>query len=120
VPVDANGNVNLYDTGSRPERFIPAWKLLDPSFDPAQLAGNLVLIGGTAEGLRDFKPTPLDGAMAGIEIQAQILEQIINGQYLLRPDWINWFEIGNVALLGLVMIVLTRWVGALWTAVVGG
>ena len=120
VPVDANGNVNLYDSGSRPERFIPAWKLLDPSFDAAQLAGNIVLIGGTAEGLRDFKPTPLDGAMAGIEIQAQILEQIINGQYLLRPDWINWFEIGNVALLGLVMIVLTRRVGALWTAVVGG
>ena len=120
VPVDANGNVNLYDTGSRPERFIPAWKLLDdPSFDPGQLAGNIVLIGATAEGLKDFKPTPLDPAMVGVEIQAQILEQIISGQYLLRPDWINWFEIGNVALLGLVMIVLTRRVGALWTAVVG-
>ena len=65
VPVDANGNVNLYDTGSRPERFIPAWKLLDPSFDPAQLAGNLVLIGATAEGLKDFKPTPLDSCHGG-------------------------------------------------------
>ena len=44
----------------------PLWKLLDPSFDPPRLAGGLALIGGTAEGLKDFKPTPLDGDMAGI------------------------------------------------------
>ncbi len=55
VPVDANANLILYDSGARPERFIPIWKLLDPSFDPSQLAGNIVLIGGHGGGAQGFQ-----------------------------------------------------------------
>jgi adenylate cyclase len=119
VPVDAHGNLTLYDSGTQATRFMPVWKLLDPSFDVSQLAGNIVLIGATAEGLKDFKPTPLDPAMAGIEVHAQVIEQIINGQLLQRPDWAYLPEYAAIILLGLVMIVLTHRVGALWTALVG-
>src|SRR5215469_1951514 len=119
VPVDANGNVILYDTGSEDARFIPIWKVLDPSFDVSQLAGNIVFIGATAQGLRDFKPTPLDPNMAGVEIHAQILEQIINGQYLQRPDWAFLPEFASIIVLGLIMIVLPPLLGAAWTAFVG-
>lgn len=119
VPVDASGNVILYDSGSQKGRFIPIWKILDPGFDVSQLNGNIVLIGSTAEGLRDFKPTPLDPNMAGIEVHAQILEQMINGQFLQRPDWASWIEYLTIILLGLIMITLTHRLGALWTAIVG-
>jgi adenylate cyclase len=119
VPVDANGNVILYDSGSEDARFIPVWKVLDPGFDVSQLAGNIVLIGATAQGLRDFRPTPLDQNMAGVEVHAQILEQMINGQYLQRPDWAYWAELAFIAVLGLLMVVLTHRLGAFWTAVFG-
>src|SRR5215469_8792777 len=119
VPVDANGNVILYDTGSEDSRFIPIWRVLDPSFDVSQLAGNIVFVGATAQGLRDFKPTPLDPKMAGVEVHAQILEQIINGQYLQRPDWAFLPEFAAIIVLGLIMIALPPLLGAAWTAFVG-
>lgn len=119
IPVDAHGNLLLYDTGFRPERFIPAWKVLAPDFDPSLVAGQIVLIGATVEGLRDYKPTPLDPAMAGIEIHAQVLEQILGGQYLQRPDWAHGAETLGLGVIGLVMIVFVHRLGALWTAVVG-
>jgi adenylate cyclase len=120
VPVDANGNVLLYDSGEKDKRFIPIWRILDPAFDAAQLAGNIVLIGATAQGLRDFKPTPLSPNMSGTEVHAQILEQMINGQFLSRPDWAHGAELVFIGVLGLLMIVLTHRIGALWTALVGG
>jgi len=119
APVDAHGNLTLYDSGTQAARFIPVWKIFDPGFDASRLAGNIVLIGATAEGLRDYKPTPLDPAMAGIEVHAQIIEQIIDGQLLQRPDWAYLPEYATIILLGLVMIALTHRVGALWTALVG-
>jgi adenylate cyclase len=119
VPVDQNGSVILYDSGKQDDRFIPIWRILDPSFDVTQLSGRIVLIGGTAEGLRDFKPSPLDPVMAGVEVHAQILEQMINRQFLQRPDWASWLEYAGLVLLGLIMIVLTHRLGAMWTALVG-
>jgi adenylate cyclase len=119
VPVDPNGNILLYDTGYRPQRFIPAWKMLTPEFDPALVAGKVILIGATVEGLRDYKPTPLDPAMAGVEIHAQVLEQIIGGQYLRRVDWAGGAEKIFLGLLGLILIVLIRRYGAFWSAMAG-
>ena len=85
MPVQADGDLILYHSGPRAERYVPAWKLLDPGFDASQLAGSILLMGATAQGLRDFKPTPLNPAAAGIEIHAQLVEQIIAGQFLRRP-----------------------------------
>ena len=50
-------------------------------FDPARIDGHLVLIGTTVEGLKDIRATPLAPVMPGVEIHAQILEQII-GKHL--------------------------------------
>src|SRR5207248_9051667 len=74
VPVDARGEILLYDSDTRPERFISVAKFLAPDFDLSIFAGRIVLIGSTAEGLRDFKSSPLNPSMAGVEINAQILE----------------------------------------------
>jgi adenylate cyclase len=118
VPVDRAGNLPLYDTGPRPERFIPAWKVLTPDFDPQQVAGHIILIGTSVEGLKDTKPTPLDPVMAGVEIHAQLLEQILGSQYLQRPDWASGAEILLLLALGLILILLLHRLGAVWSAAV--
>ena len=43
---------------------------------PDRIAGKLVLIGTSAVGLRDVKTTPIDPAMSGVEVHAQVLENI--------------------------------------------
>jgi adenylate cyclase len=115
VPTDANGAVRLYDSGHRPQRFVPAWRILDGDFDPAAVAGRIVLIGGAAAALEDIKSTPIEPVIAGVEIHAQVIEQILGGQFLQRPDWIEGAELLYLAALGLILIFAIRAVGALWS-----
>ncbi len=117
VPVDATGEILLYDSNSRPERFISVAKFLAPDFDPSLLAGQIVLIGSTAEGLRDYKSTPLNPSVAGVEIHAQLLEQILGSQYLQRPDFAFGAEFVFLLVFGLALTLLIRPLGAFWSAV---
>ena len=51
IPTTPRGELWLYDTGHRPERFIPAWQVLEGTFDQSQVAGDIVFVGATAAGL---------------------------------------------------------------------
>lgn len=116
VPVDSRGQILLYDTNTRPERFLSIARFMQPNFDASQLANTIVFIGSTVEGLKDIKATPLDRAMAGVELNAQILEQIINGQFLSRPDYTYGVELVGLALFGIALILMLHFLGALWAA----
>jgi len=113
VPTDPKGNLLLYDSGHVAERFVPAWQVLEPDFDPARVGGQIVLLGTTVEGLKDVRATPLDPAMAGVEVHVQALEQMLSGTYLTRPDWATGVEVLYLAIFGLVLILALRKVGAL-------
>lgn len=104
IPVDGRGQLLLYDTGARAERYFSAAALFEDGFDPARVAGRIVLVGATVEGLKDIRATPLSPVMPGVEIHAQILEQILSGTYLSRPYNAGWIELIYLALFGLVLM----------------
>ena len=119
IPTDENGQMLLYDTGPRAERFVPAWQTLEGTLPPEIFAGKIVLIGATATALYDVRATPLSPYSPGVEIHAQLIEQVVSGAYLYRPDWAKGAEILYMALAGLLMIVLIRRTGAVGAATVG-
>jgi adenylate cyclase len=119
VPTDADGALRVHFTTHQPERFVSARKILDGSVDPDLIKGNIVLIGTTAEGLKEFRPTPLDPAAAGVEIHAQLLEQMLLGDYVQRPDWARGAEIAFMLEIALVLVLLLPRIGARWTFVLG-
>lgn len=108
VPTTYDGSILLYDSGHKPERFFSLADVMDPDFDPSIVAGRIIFVGASVEGLRDFKPTPLFANMAGVEIHAQIAEQIISGTYLERPYWAFVVEGMGLAVLGLVLTILAQ------------
>ncbi len=108
VPVTAKGEILLYDTGHRQERFVSVADLMAPDFPAERIAGKLVFLGASAEALQDLRATPLSPAMPGVEIHAQIAEQVLSGAYLLRPDWTEGAELAFLAGLGLAFIALAR------------
>lgn len=119
VPTDADGSVWIHFTPHEPERFVPAWKILDGSVDPGLIKGNIVVIGTSAEGLKEFRPTPLDPAAAGVEIHAQLLEQMLLGDNVERPDWARGAEIAFMLEIALVLVLLLPRIGARWTFFLG-
>ena len=118
VPTDSQGRiwVRYANEISQP---ISAWRLLSGDFDPAALAGKIVLLGSSAAGLSRPQPTPVLGVAPALQIRAQILETLISGEFLYQPDWAKGAEILSLILLGLLLIwLLPRW-GALWCALIG-
>lgn len=118
VPTDPSGRIWLYDTGPVPERLVPAWRVLDGSAPADRLEGHIILIGTSAAGLKDIRPSPLDPAAPGVVLQAQLVEQILTGRYLHRPDWADGAEFVFILALGGIVLWITalRRASAAWAA----
>jgi adenylate cyclase len=123
IPTDGEGRLWLHYTRTMAERFIPAWAPFDPDFPRELVEGFIVLVGTSAAGLKDQRSTPVDPVVAGVEIHAQALEQVLLqgfglGTFLVRPDWGDGAEIVYLVVMGLALALLLPWLGALWCAVI--
>ncbi len=72
----------------------------------------LVLIGTSAIGLRDIKTTPIDPAMSGVEVHAQILESVLSKSVLTYPNYAIGAELAAAVIIGLAIIALGPVLGA--------
>jgi adenylate cyclase len=120
IPTDPQGRFWLHFTKHEPGRYIPAWKVLAEDFDPDTVAGQIILVGTSAPGLYDTRSTPLDASIPGAEIHAQAIEQILSGDFLKRPDFADGLELAYMLVLGLIVIVMLRTLGAVVSLAVGG
>lgn len=112
VPTDNEGRVWLYDSGPVSERRVAAWRVMTGEFEPGLIAGNIVVVGTSAAGLEDLHSTPLAATMSGSEVQLQVIEQILTGDFLQRPDWAKGAELTMLLLIGLVVTIATARLGA--------
>ncbi len=85
-------------------RNISAVELLAGKVAPDSLLNKLVLVGLTGSGLNDRRMTPLRESVAGIEIQAQLLESMFDGRMLLRPWWMKWAELVSLLVVGALIV----------------
>jgi adenylate cyclase len=118
IPTDPNAELWLYDTGHRPDRFISAADVLDGK--PIDVANSIVFVGTSAAGLRDLRSTPLVPAIPGVEIHAQMAEQILTGVLIERPVWAEDVEFLALFVLGAAMIILLPKLGPTGCSILGG
>ena len=87
-----------------PARFVSATDVIAGTVDRDHIAGKLVLFGVTGIGLLDQQATPLGERMSGMEIHAQVLENIFDGNLLTRPHWMRGAETALIAVLGALLV----------------
>jgi adenylate cyclase len=112
LPVDSNGLVWLNMSKHDPKRYISAGDMLAGKVAPETVAGKIVLVGTSATGLFDQKPTAVDAAIPGVEIHAQFLENMVAGAALKRPDYALGMEATLTLLVCLAMIAAVPIMGA--------
>ena len=83
-----------------------------------RINGAIVIIGTSAIGLRDIVATPVAASMPGMRVHAEILDQVIGGTFLSRPDWAKGAEVSLAFLLGILLIASVRGAGALAAAAI--
>jgi adenylate cyclase len=105
VPTDGRGRFWVYFNKRDPARSVSATDVLNGRVAPDRLRGRLVLIGTSATGLLDIKTTPVQPDMPGVEVHAQILENILTKSLLASPGYAIGAEIIAAVVFGLAIIV---------------
>jgi len=122
VPTGPHGELFLYYTKPREDRYVSAADLFDDKrlqeLAP-ELAGRIVFIGTSAPGLFDQHRTALGYTVPGVEMHAQAAEQIITGQFLVRKDWTRTAEVMTLVA-ACLMIGATTIFGGAWMALLIG
>ncbi|EFL90017.1 CHASE2 domain-containing protein [Ahrensia sp. R2A130] len=120
VRTGAHGDVWPWFSKSRPERFVSAKDVLEFAAPVDALRGKLVLVGTSAIGLEDYRAIPLGELMAGVEIQAQVLEGVLSDQLLVRPNYADIAEIALLIVAGLIVIAVLPMLSAKMAILVSG
>ncbi len=119
IPTDANGQLWVHFARSDPLILVSAVDVLEGSVPADKIEGKLVLIGPSAAGLNDIKTTPVDPAMPGVEIHAQVLESALTNAVLAQPNYGIAVEFLAALLLGLLVIIFTPHLGPVRLILVG-
>ncbi|MDT2021721.1 adenylate/guanylate cyclase domain-containing protein [Methylocella sp. CPCC 101449] len=108
IPTERDGGVRIRFAGSQPGRVLPVWKILEGGVDRDEIEGRIMLVGSSAAGLSDLRSTPIDSAVPGVEVHAELIEHALTGSRLARPDWMLGAEAIALLIGGLAVAFLAR------------
>ena len=111
VPLDRSGRMIIryhgpagtYKTYSA-AAIINSWAQMDegktPQIDPKEFGGKIVLLGTSAPGLLDLRPTPFSPVCTGTEIQAAALDNLLHKDFIrISPRAVLFLYVLALALL---------------------
>ncbi|WP_027521382.1 CHASE2 domain-containing protein [Bradyrhizobium sp. Ec3.3] len=104
IPTDKNGLLWVHFAHHDPSIYVSAVDVLEGRVAPDRIAQRLVLIGTSAAGLNDIKTTPVDPAVPGVEIHAQVLESALTGSIISQPNNGLAIEFFAAMILGILVI----------------
>jgi len=112
VPLDEGGRILVNFRG--PPRAFPhhsAVDVLRGEIPDGALRDKLVLVGATEVGIRDIYASPFASVTAGVEVHANVVDNLWSGDVLRRHDALLAVEALLVVGLGLLTMVAVPWLG---------
>lgn len=110
IPTSESGMFQIYYRPNDPNIFVSATDVINAkSHDTLQplIKGQIVLIGTSAMGLLDMRTSALGEEIPGVAVHAQALEQILDRQFLSRPEWLVGAEFIGVIVFCVLLSLLT-------------
>ena len=120
IPTDQAGHVWIRYSHRDPGRYVSAVDVLQGSVPAERIKGALALIGTSAVGLFDLRSTPIDPVMPGVEIHAQLIENVLANSALHRPHYVDAVELALAVVVGLLTIYFVPKLGAVRVLAFGG
>lgn len=104
LPTQADGSVFVHYAGHDSNRYVSAVDVLEGRDDPDLIAGRIALVGVVGQGLVDYQLTANGERLPGVEVHAEVIENIFGASLLRRPEAARGIEVGCFALLALMAI----------------
>ena len=104
IPVKESGDIliNYYGPAHTFEH-ISATDVLSGKVGKEDLAGTILVVGATAAGIHDIHTSPFGPLYPGVEIHANIMESILQKDFLMRPEWLKILDLLMIAVSGLLL-----------------
>ncbi len=102
-------SVSFYDVFYAQQQIIEGQA---PGLDPARFKDRIVIVGGSAEGLKEAFTTPFpEGAIDGPEVHANVIDALLSKRAIVRaPGWVTAVvTTAVVALVGIAGLYLNAW-----------
>ncbi len=93
ILTDPNGIFWIRYKEPQKSQYISASSVFEGNFDKSRFENKFVLIGASAQGLFDLVKTPLGFTLPGVEVHANVIENILDKSYLLRNPNTYVFEL---------------------------
>jgi len=106
IPLNEEGYLLVRHRRPRSFATVPIADILDGRADAALLRDRVVLIGNTATGIGDARVTPYGATLPGVEIRASIIESLLQGDALQRPEWMMLLDAAAMIVIGALLIAL--------------
>jgi adenylate cyclase len=87
-------------------RYVSASDVLDGSVPEGALRDRIVLVGTTAPGLFDLRATPVASVYPGVEIHANLIAGMLDGDIKQRPPYVLGAEVILLLVSGLAMAII--------------
>jgi len=106
-PIKTDRNGRLYANFRGPFKsynYISAVDIFNNTINRKSIEGKFVLIGTSAYGLFDLRSTPMDNIIAGVEVHANIIDNLLNDDMLFKP---SWMEIADILAIIVIVFIVT-------------
>ena len=117
VPLDGKSNLLVrYRGPKRMFPYVPAADVLSGKAPADAFKGKVVFVGTTALGTREVVATPLDTLFTGVEVQATVADNLLQQDFIRRPEHSTVIEIQAVLVAGIAAALLVGRLGLAWGA----
>ena len=108
IESDPNGIIWIKYKKSDKKQYISASDVYDGKFNTDFFKDKYVLIGASAQGLFDLVKTPLGVTVPGVEVHANVIENILDKSYLIRNPNTYIFELLFSIIVALITFILSQ------------
>ena len=110
LPVSKEGNALVPYRGPKQQfRYISATDVLDGTAPQELLEGTIAIVGTSAKGLADLRATPMGPDFPGVEIHANLLSGMLNGDLKSVPAGVSQTEGFIMLIAGALAIFAVPW-----------
>jgi HD domain/CHASE2 domain len=118
VPLDGKSNLLLRYRGTKHTfPYVSAADVLSGKAGPETFKDKIVFVGTTALGTREVVATPIDTLFAGVEVQATVADNLLQRDFIRRPEYGPTLETQIVLGFGIIAALLVGRLGLVWGGV---
>jgi len=110
IPTDRYGrSIVNFRGGAKSFQYISAVDILNNNFDKKDIEGKIAIVGTSAAGLLDLRATPFESVYPGVEVHANIIDNILTKNFISKPSWVDGLNILHIFILSFIIIMLVAY-----------